>query len=144
MGSDIAQLLKTNNYADITLSVNGHMIQAHRSILVSRSEYFRAMLLGKLRESSQTVIEIEDMDYQPFKIILEYIYAQTADPSDFADSILDVITAASRFGVDGLVRLLEGVIAHNLDADNVDSILELAESHGFHWLHQACQRFLDK
>lgn len=43
-------------------------------ILAARSEYFRALLYGGLKESNQTEIELRDAPVKAFKILLKYIY----------------------------------------------------------------------
>jgi hypothetical protein len=144
IGPDFARLLQDDQFCDISLKVDGKTLRAHRAILVARSAYFRAMLLGKLRESSQSEVEIDGTSFEAFKIILDHIYSLSAEPSDFPELIVDVIIAAAKFGVDPLVRMLEAVIAHNIDAENASSLAEMAETHGFAWLKLSCQKFMAK
>ncbi len=44
-------------------------------ILASRSEYFRALLYGGMKESNQPEIELIDTPPEAFKILLKYVYA---------------------------------------------------------------------
>jgi BTB/POZ domain len=44
-------------------------------ILAARSEYFRALLYGGMKESSQQEIELMDTPPEAFKILLKYVYA---------------------------------------------------------------------
>jgi BTB/POZ domain-containing protein 9 len=44
-------------------------------ILAARSEYFRALLFGGMKESSQQEIELVDTPPEAFKILLKYVYA---------------------------------------------------------------------
>jgi BTB/POZ domain-containing protein 9 len=58
------------------LIVESEHIYAHRIILAARSEYFRALLFGGLRESQNDnhTIEIKECKADAFKILLNYIY----------------------------------------------------------------------
>jgi BTB/POZ domain-containing protein 9 len=42
--------------------------------LFERSDYFRALLFGGLKESNLSEIELKDTPLQAFKMLLRYIY----------------------------------------------------------------------
>lgn len=46
-------------------------------ILAARSDYFRALLYGGMKESSQTEIHLTDTPLKAFKSLLKYIYTGT-------------------------------------------------------------------
>ena len=54
--------------SDIQFMIEGHIFYAHKIILVNASNRFRAMLSNKFAESSQPVIEINDVRYQIFQV----------------------------------------------------------------------------
>jgi BTB/POZ domain-containing protein 9 len=58
------------------LIIDSEHFYAHRIILAARSEYFRALLFGGLRESQHDnrTIEIKECKADAFKILLLYIY----------------------------------------------------------------------
>jgi len=62
-------------YSDLQLIVEGKSFPAHRIILASRSEYFRALLYGGMRESQQSEVELQGAPIGAFKILLKYIYS---------------------------------------------------------------------
>jgi hypothetical protein len=45
-------------YADVRLESGKHRLAAHRFVLADRSEYFRALLLGSMREASRDVVQL--------------------------------------------------------------------------------------
>lgn len=47
---------------------------AHKVILASRSDYFRALLYGGLKESQQSEIHMKSATIEAFKGLLKYIY----------------------------------------------------------------------
>lgn len=74
LSKDIGQLYQNKEYSDVTLVVEGVEFHAHKVILAARSEYFRALLYGGMRESHQSRIELQETSIGAFKIIVKYIY----------------------------------------------------------------------
>lgn len=74
--ADLGSLVNNQAFfSDVTFIVEGRKIYAHRAILAVRNEdFFRAMLMGPLRESTESTITIPDMSYSVFLALLEYIY----------------------------------------------------------------------
>lgn len=79
-------------YADVFLIVEGVKFPAHRIILAARSEYFRALLFGGMRESVQTDVELKGATTAAFKVLLKYVYTGRLSLSELKeDVILDVL-----------------------------------------------------
>lgn len=76
LSGDFGNLFNQADYSDIELIVESEHFYAHRIILAARSEYFRALLYGGLRESQHDnpKIEIKECKSAAFKILLLYIY----------------------------------------------------------------------
>ena len=74
LSEDIGALYMSDDYSDVTLIVAGQRFNAHKVILAARSEYFRALLFGGLKESTQEEIELKGASLQAFKGLLKYIY----------------------------------------------------------------------
>ena len=74
--SFLGNLYNQSDYSDIELVVENERFYAHRTILAARSEYFRALLYGGLRESQHDnhCIEIKECQSAAFRILLLYIY----------------------------------------------------------------------
>ncbi|CAF4848941.1 unnamed protein product, partial [Rotaria magnacalcarata] len=66
------KLYNQSDYSDIELIIESEHFYAHRTILAARSEYFRALLYGGLRESQHDnhAIEIKECKAAAFKILL--------------------------------------------------------------------------
>jgi len=52
----------------------GKKFPAHKVLLACRSEYFRALLFGGLKESQQNEVELKSAGIPAFKALLKYIY----------------------------------------------------------------------
>ena len=63
-----------DEYSDVTLIVEKHTFSGHKVILAARSDYFRALLFGGMKESSEDEIELKDTPLAAFKQLLRYIY----------------------------------------------------------------------
>jgi BTB/POZ domain-containing protein 9 len=76
ISSFLGKLYNQSEYSDIELIIESEHFYAHRIVLAARSEYFRALLYGGLRESQKDnhIIEIKECKSGAFKILLLYIY----------------------------------------------------------------------
>ncbi|XP_065322235.1 BTB/POZ domain-containing protein 9-like isoform X3 [Gordionus sp. m RMFG-2023] len=63
-------------YSDVVFIVDGKRFHAHKFILASKSEYFRALLYGGMKKSLPDCneLELKDAPNQAFKTLLKYIY----------------------------------------------------------------------
>ena len=75
MEKDMQSLINNSKYSDLTLKVGseGKLIPAHK-ILLCRSPYFTSMLTSGMKESSQSIIEFENMHPEALIEILKFIY----------------------------------------------------------------------
>merc|ERR1711971_559 len=74
LSEHIGGLFLNDEYSDVTLVVESNRFNAHKVILAARSEYFRALLYGGMKESQLCEIELKDTPLSAFKHLLRYIY----------------------------------------------------------------------
>lgn len=74
LAEHIGRLYLQPDYSDLTLVVEGTRLPAHRLVLASCSDYFRAMLYGGMRESQQNEVVLMDTPLGAFELLLKYIY----------------------------------------------------------------------
>ncbi|CAM0877015.1 unnamed protein product [Alopecurus aequalis] len=146
----LGDLLKNEDAADLTFQVGGQRFPAHRCVLAARSSVFKAQLLGTMKESSGSPIEIHDMEAHVFKSLLHFIYTDTMPHvPESAESRGDLVmaghllVAADRYNIGKLKLICEEKLCSHIDSDMAATSLALAEQHGFHGLKQACFKFLD-
>ena len=60
--------------ADVAFEVDGQTISAHGCILAARSPVFSAQFFGSMKEKSDTIIKVEEMEAPVFKAMLHFIY----------------------------------------------------------------------
>ena len=71
---DLRKLIDNNEYSDVVFVVEDRPVYATRAHLAVRSEHFRAMLFGGMRESASKEIVIPDVSHAVFMLILEFLY----------------------------------------------------------------------
>src|SRR5436190_24208519 len=75
LSDDLKSLLDVPLFSDIRIKGNDNKeINAHRAILVARSEVFKRMLLNGMKETTQDVIEFPEFSSDILHVILEYLY----------------------------------------------------------------------
>ena len=101
LSDHLGKLYLSEEYSDVTLVLepDNKTIPAHKVVLAARSEYFRALLYGGMRESSQSEVKLVDTPYTAFKHLLKYIYTGLLSLHSFKeDLILDILGLAHLYG----------------------------------------------
>lgn len=70
----LRETLNSNCFSDIKLRVENQVVYGHRLLLCLLSEKFRAMLGNGMLESTAEEIEIADIRYDVFMILLKFMY----------------------------------------------------------------------
>lgn len=105
--------LRTKNLlVDVTLVAGGQAFEAHRVVLASCSDYFRAMFTTEVRESRQKEITLEGVSAKGMHFLLDYAY--TSRLALNLSNIQDVLSAASHVQVTTVVEACSGY----LEVDN--------------------------
>ena len=111
-----------NIFTDIDIQVDGRVFSAHRTLLVSSSDYFLHMLTGGMKEAAQSTISIGGVSAETFECVLHFIYALCCPSSlrDFVslENVGELMCAADMFQVDDLKDALALHIADNMDDHN--------------------------
>lgn len=131
------------DFADITFCFETVKIPAHRIILATRSTFFRALLCGGFAESNLKEISLK-VQVDSFKSLLLYIYSGELSLNVMTeDQILDILCLASEYCVFELVAYVSKHLRKMLQLENVWKILDIAQTHHFHTLIDACWDFVD-
>ncbi|KPI36441.1 uncharacterized protein AB675_2890 [Cyphellophora attinorum] len=72
--SVVLQWLETGKYSDFVVRCKDKVFNLHKSILASRSEYFRAAIDGGFRESSDGIMTIEETHPCALAAIVAFLY----------------------------------------------------------------------
>ncbi|CAH0561413.1 unnamed protein product [Brassicogethes aeneus] len=129
--------------SDVTFRVEGRLFYAHKIVLVTASSRLRAMLSSKLCDGGLPTVQINDIRYHIFQIVMQFLYqggCQALEPAP--EDILELMAAANFFQLDGLLRYCETRCAAMLALDNVVSMYIHAKVYNAMQLLEYCQGFL--
>uniref|UniRef100_A0A182VAD9 BTB domain-containing protein n=1 Tax=Anopheles merus TaxID=30066 RepID=A0A182VAD9_ANOME len=141
--AQLAQLCLNADNADVTFIVKGQHLPAHRIILATRSEYFRALLFGALKESKQNEITL-DVSVDAFRYLMKYIYTGSLSLKQMKiGDILDTLELAHQYGFIDLQKALANHLGKVIGMNNVCVILETARLLDLTELSSTCYTFMD-
>jgi len=145
LSDQIGKLYVSDEYSDVVLLVEKTRIPAHKVILAARSEYFRALLFGGMRESSQTEVELVDTSLPAFKHLLRYIYTGNMSLNSFReDLILDILGMAHLYGFQELETSISEYLKAVLSVRTVCLIYDTASLYQLASLSTAALVFMDR
>nr|GMD25066.1 ARM REPEAT PROTEIN INTERACTING WITH ABF2-like [Ipomoea batatas] len=93
----------------IVIYSSGKRFYAHRICLLASSDAFRAMFDGGYRERDAKDIEIPNIRWDIFELMMRYIYTGTVDVN--LEIAQELLRAADQYLLEGLKRLCEYTIA---------------------------------
>ncbi|CAM6053663.1 unnamed protein product [Sphagnum tenellum] len=134
------QYVNSSTLSDVTFLVEGRRFFAHRIALLASSDAFRAMFDGGYREKEAKDIEIPNISWKVFELMMRCIYTGTVEVT--SDIAQDLLRAADQYLLEGLKRLCEYAIAQDLTVENVANVYELAEAYHALSLRHTCVLFI--
>ncbi|GMI96005.1 ARM repeat protein interacting with ABF2 [Hibiscus trionum] len=134
------QYVNNSTLSDVTFLVEGRRFYAHRICLLASSDAFRAMFDGGYREKDARDIEIPNIKWEVFELMMRFIYTGSVDVT--LDIAQDLLRAADQYLLEGLKRLCEYTIAQDILLENVSSMYELSEAFHAMSLRHTCILFI--
>ncbi|XP_070001446.1 kelch-like protein 26 [Penaeus vannamei] len=125
---------------DVTLIAGGEAFQAHRVVLASCSDYFRAMFTDEMRERCQSEICLNGVSAAGLQCLLEYAYTSRLCLN--LANIQDVLSAAAHVQVLTVVEACSNYLQAQLDLDNCVDIATIAETYSLHGLRKRVYAFM--
>lgn len=142
--NDFRKLINNPELADVQFKVEGQDAYAHKAILAIRSEYFRVMLCGGMRETSKAshqTIELPNVSYAVFAKVLEFLYTDTVRDVSL-DTGIQLLIASEQFMLDRLKALCEDFIRRDINVDTVIGILVASHRHSASGLKDIALEFI--
>ncbi|KAL6971508.1 hypothetical protein U1Q18_031187 [Sarracenia purpurea var. burkii] len=134
------QYVNNPTLSDVTFLVEGKRFHAHRICLLASSDAFRAMFDGGYREKDARDIEIPNIRWEVFELMMRFIYTGSVDVT--LDIAQDLLRAADQYLLEGLKRHCEYTIAQDISFENVSSMYELSEAFHAISLRHTCILFI--
>eukprot|EP00930_Biecheleria_cincta_P049400 TRINITY_DN34610_c0_g1_i1.p1 TRINITY_DN34610_c0_g1~~TRINITY_DN34610_c0_g1_i1.p1 ORF type:complete len:607 (-),score=99.85 TRINITY_DN34610_c0_g1_i1:24-1844(-) len=127
----MSEYLNEQQFSDVSFVVEGRPIYAHRVLLTLFSDYFRRAFACGMRESFESEIVIEEISFDTFYALLEFLYTGKLQlsPAHQTDVcfLMGLLRAADQFCVDCVKQMCEKHLAALVDAENVEVFLLEAE-----------------
>lgn len=140
---NMRKIFNKDVFSDVIFEVEDKVIYAHKAILVSQCDHFKAMFTSGMKESTQTKIQIKDWTYSSYLHMIEYLY--TGWIKDFNPTIgLEILGLADAYGLENLKSLWENTLIHNVDNDNVVALLIDGHSYSALELKKFCMNYMIK
>ncbi|XP_047959364.1 ARM REPEAT PROTEIN INTERACTING WITH ABF2-like isoform X1 [Salvia hispanica] len=130
------QYVNNPTLSDVTFLVEGRRFYAHRICLLASSDAFRAMFDGGYRERDAKDIEIPNIRWDVFELMMRYIYTGSVDVN--LEIAQELLRAADQYLLEGLKRLCEYAIAQDISVENVSLMFELSDAFNALSLRHAC------
>ncbi|KAG1331726.1 ARM REPEAT PROTEIN INTERACTING WITH ABF2 [Cocos nucifera] len=134
------QFVNNSTLSDVTFLVKGKRFYAHRIALLASSDAFRAMFDGGYKEKDARDIEIPNIRWEVFELMMRFIYTGSVEVT--TDIARDLLRAADQYLLEGLKRLCEYAIAQDVNLDNVSSMYELSEAFNAMSLRHTCVLYI--
>ncbi|XP_014468414.1 PREDICTED: ankyrin repeat and BTB/POZ domain-containing protein BTBD11 isoform X2 [Dinoponera quadriceps] len=129
--------------SDVQFRVEGRVFYGHKIVLVTSSPRFRNMLSSKLCEGNPPIVQINDIRYHIFQMVMEFLYHGGCATLEVNQSdVLELMAAANFFQLDGLLRYCEAQCSTMMDLDNIVSMYIHAKVYNAAQLLEYCQGFL--
>ncbi|XP_054084439.1 ankyrin repeat and BTB/POZ domain-containing protein 2 isoform X1 [Zeugodacus cucurbitae] len=129
--------------SDVTFRVEGKIFYGHKIVLVTASPRFQSMLSSKLSDGNTPTVQINDIRYHIFQLVMHYLYSGGCATLEVSNAdVLELMAAASFFQLEGLLRYTESRCSEMIDIDNVVAMYIHAKVYNANKLLEYCQGFL--
>jgi len=127
------------SFSDVTVRCDGGQLFLHRNILMSRSDYFRAMFQGGdycFREGQEGGADVNLVaPVAVARVLFGYLYHGRVDESplegpDGTSNAVELLALADELGVPRLFEFAQTWVANQQDLDDCADTLQLAALHG--------------
>ncbi|XP_068706950.1 kelch-like protein diablo [Montipora capricornis] len=138
--SRLNDLLQRDELCDVTISVEGRAIKAHRAVLAASSQYFNAMFTRKMSEQNQATVEIKGVDFISAQMLIQFAYTAQLTITD--STVQNLFLAADllqfKWAKDSCVQF----IMQQIDIANCLGVRALAERHSCKAMYEAATRYI--
>eukprot|EP00026_Physarum_polycephalum_P006404 Phypoly_transcript_06446.p1 GENE.Phypoly_transcript_06446~~Phypoly_transcript_06446.p1 ORF type:complete len:578 (+),score=51.82 Phypoly_transcript_06446:59-1735(+) len=120
---------------------DGRTIYAHKSLLVHRSAYFRAMFTGGTKEKNEFEIDIFEISFPAFFAAVEYCYTDTVTWTG-EDIATDLLISSNKLCLGRLKAMTASYIATEVNWDNLLKLYRLAVTADSQALTELCTFYI--
>jgi speckle-type POZ protein len=145
--NNLSKLMENELFADIKFVFKDDQVPAHSAIIGASSPVFVAMFEGgRFKEGQAKTVNIEDIDSQVFRKLLQFLYTGSSGSSkkDPCDALQALFLAADKYQVDALREICEECLICQLELENVLHLLTWAQLYGAEKLKETAVTYIVK
>ncbi|XP_065139502.1 ankyrin repeat- and BTB/POZ domain-containing protein 3-B isoform X2 [Paramisgurnus dabryanus] len=119
--------LNNKEMSDVTFLVEGKPFYAHKVLLFTASNRFK-LLLANRPAAENTCIEISNVKYNVFQLVMQYLYCGGTDALHIRNTeVMDLLSASKFFQLEALQRHCEIICAKNINTETCVEIYNHAK-----------------
>ncbi|XP_033941635.1 ankyrin repeat and BTB/POZ domain-containing protein 3-B isoform X1 [Pseudochaenichthys georgianus] len=124
------QFLNNKEMSDVTFLVEGKPFYAHKVLLFTASGRFKTLLANRPC-GENTCIEISNVKYHIFLLVMQYLYCGGADALHIRNTdIMELLSAAKFFQLEALQRHCEIICTKNINTETCVEIYNHTKNRG--------------
>uniref|UniRef100_A0A3B5BAH4 Kelch-like protein 10 n=1 Tax=Stegastes partitus TaxID=144197 RepID=A0A3B5BAH4_9TELE len=123
----LSELRRDQELCDAVIQVGNVEFEVHRIVLCGCSSYFRDLFCST-ESASEQVYSFPDVSPHVMSLVLEFAYSQAAAITE--ENALELLAAAKRFAIKGLIQACCDLLQQNLRFSNCIHIWQFADVYG--------------
>ncbi|KAJ5066666.1 pep-cterm sorting domain-containing protein [Anaeramoeba ignava] len=127
---------------EIICEQNKTSFKTHKSILSSRSQYFKSLFKSKMKEYQENKLILKDVSSSILFSILNYFYSGKIEIN--LENAIEILIFSSKYLIDELIEISSNFIKNNFQFETIVDVLKLSESMNFNQLLDSCYKFISK
>eukprot|EP01114_Cavostelium_apophysatum_P020406 TRINITY_DN6827_c0_g1_i1.p1 TRINITY_DN6827_c0_g1~~TRINITY_DN6827_c0_g1_i1.p1 ORF type:complete len:779 (-),score=221.16 TRINITY_DN6827_c0_g1_i1:92-2428(-) len=136
LSGDLKQLYNNPKFSDVEFSVENRIVYGHKTVICCRCSPMAAMFNNPFKESKQKVIQVQDIPYDVFMHVMEFIY--TGNTKITGDNAVDLLVVANLYQLERLKEMCEKVIEGGVDDQNRVQLLQFSNTYHAMQLEEFC------
>ncbi|KAJ5073330.1 hypothetical protein M0811_08738 [Anaeramoeba ignava] len=125
---------------EIICEQNKTSFKTHKSILSSRSYYFKSLFKSKMKEYQENKLILKDVSSSILFPILNYFYSGKIEIN--LENAIEILIFSSKYLIDELIEICSNFIKNNFQFETIVDILKLSESMDFNQLIDFAYKFI--
>ncbi|KAJ5069616.1 pep-cterm sorting domain-containing protein [Anaeramoeba ignava] len=125
---------------EIICEQNEISFKTHKSILSSRSHYFKSLFNSKMKEYQENKLILEDVSSEILFSILNYFYSGKIEIN--LENAIQILVFSSKYLIDELIEICLKFIKNNFQIETIVDVLKLSESMNLNQLLDYSYQFI--